>query len=285
LKYASYLQADITKPYQLPDADLCIHTAALSDDKATLKDLLVANENGTKNTLVAAQKCKMFIHISSSSVYLPSNKLLTEEMAGKQNNHQLSDYGLSKLKAEEILFKTTSHQTCFVLRPRALYGPGDKVILPRLLKLVKNEKLQCPGKLEINISMTHYDNLINAIECCMDSTQKGIHVYNVSDDKTYLFIDVIRKITKSLYDKSLPEIQIPVAVLKFMSWFKLNGITKLLVRGFTQDMVLDISKIKRELNYRPVTDLDKSLPELKTWVSSIGGNKVIKKGDKALAWK
>jgi nucleoside-diphosphate-sugar epimerase len=285
LEYAQYLQTDITKPYALPDADVCIHTAALSDDKGKPADLYIANVTGTKNTLEAAKNCKTFIHISSSSVYLPSDEIIPEEWAGKQNNRQLSPYGYSKLLTEQMLVETTTHNRCFVLRPRALYGACDKVILPRLLKLEKNHTIQKPGSLEVKVSMTHYNNLIHAIECCLNSEKKGINIYNVADENFYLLIDVLRKFTKTLYGTELKEKQVPILLLKTLALFKINGITPLLVRTFTKDMVLDISKIKNEMNYKPSIDLDSSLAEIKRWVESIGGIEILKTGDKLLAWK
>ena len=284
LKYAQYLQTDIRKEYDLPGANLCIHTAALSDDKAAREDLNIANINGTINTLKAASECPVFIHISSSSVYLPSDTPLKEEIAGYQNNNQLSPYGYSKLKAEEALIKTCKHPSCFVLRPRAHYGPGDKMILPRILKLVKKDIINRPGKMEVNVSMTHYDNIIHAIECCIASKKQGINIYNVADDQEYLFINVIRKLTEALYNNPLPEKQVPIALLKLMAVFKINGVTSLLVRSFTKDMALDVSKIKQELNYQPKRNFYEALPELKEWVDKAGGVERLKTGEKILAW-
>jgi 2-alkyl-3-oxoalkanoate reductase len=284
LDCAEYYQADITKPFILPEADICIHTAALSDDKAELSLLIPANVTGTENTLKAAESCKIFIHISSSSVYLPSDEPLSEDKAGNQNNKLLSPYGYSKLLAEEVILKKSDFRSCFILRPRALYGIGDKMILPRLLKLVKNNKMQCPGNMKVSISMTHYRNLANAVDCCINSTKKGIHVYNVSDDKVYTLIEVMRKLTREIYGISLSEKQIPVWVLKCMAIFKIGGITTLLIRSLTHNMVLDISSIKSELNYKPETEFDLSLKELGGWIKRIGGPSVIKTGDKKLAW-
>ena len=285
LSFAKYIKVDIREPFELPDADICIHTAALSDDKASLKNLEQANVIGTKNTVNATKSCKKFIHISSSSVYLPDEKPLKEEIAGHQNNKQLSLYGYSKLMAEKILIENIGNQTCFVLRPRAHYGPGDKVILPRLLKLVKNDTIYRPGKMEINVSLTNYNNVIHAIECCLESEKQGVHIYNIADNQSYVFVEVIRKLTEGLFGKPLPEKQIPILLLKIMASMKINGMTKLLVRSFSKDMVLDISKIKKELNYKPETNFYDSLPELTEWVKKIGGIEVIKTGDRHLAWE
>lgn len=284
LKYARYQIADLTSDYTLPPADVCIHAAGLSDDKATREQLYEPNVMGTKRTAEASAACKTFIHISSSSVYLPENVAITEQMAGKQNNKLLSSYGFSKLQAEEMLIRTTKHYACYILRPRAFYGAGDRVILPRILKLVKNKVFNRPGKMQISVSLTHYENMAHAIDLCIQSNQSGLHIYNVSDEKTYIFVDVIRKLIQALYEEEVQERQIGIWILKILAKFKIDGMTPLLVRSFTRDMVLDISKIQRELNFHAVTDFDSKLEELKAWVQSIGGAEALKSGNREFAW-
>ncbi len=283
-KYANYLNIDINNPFVFPQADVCIHTAALSDDKATYNELYKPNVIGTLNTLNAARNTRTFIHISSSSVYLPHPKALTEDMAGNQNNKLLSPYGKSKLEAEKILKKNAKHESCFILRPRAFYGVGDRVILPRILKLVKNNIFSRPGDMRINVSLTHYDNIAKAIDLCISSEKKGIHIYNVADAQPYVFVEVIRKIIKAVYKKPIKEKKIGLWILKLMSIFKIGGITPLLVRSFSQDMTLDISKIQKELNYEAVADFDSKLTELSDWITEIGGIEALKSGDKKYAW-
>jgi len=285
LKYAKYITLDITKPFELPDADVCIHAAALSDDKASPSELYAPNVTGTQNVATASKHCGKFIQISSSSVYLPQDKSIAEELAGNQNNRLLSPYGKSKLMAEDVLLKTTEHQACFILRPRAFYGAGDRVILPRILKLVKKNVFNRPGKMNLSVSLTHYANIASAVGLCIQSEKKGIHIYNLADDKVYILVDIIRKIISELYQKELPEHEIKIGFLKMLAFFKIGGITPLLVRSFTKDMVLDISKIKSELNYKPMVDFDSQLLEMGNWVRSIGGVENLKTGDKKLAWE
>ena len=285
LRLATYVPADITKPFTLPEADVCIHAAALSDDKASAKDLYTPNVIGTKNVVDAASGCKKFIFISSSSVYLPQPEPILEEIAGKQNNNQLSPYGKSKLLSEEALKETYSGEHCFILRPRAFYGPGDTQIIPRMLKLVKNGTLNKPGSLQIELSMTHYENMGKAVECCLASDKKGVNTYNVADEEVYQLITVMRKLTEALYGAPLKEKQIPIGLLKALAFFKIGGFTPLLVRALSQNMVLDISKIKQELGYSSQITLDESLAEIKKWVDQIGGPEILKTGDRKLIWQ
>src|SRR3954454_3443454 len=102
LSCSTYTLADISTSFSLPKADICIHTAALADDKARKADLYLTNVIGTENVAYAAKHCKTFIQVSTSSVYTSSNNLLTEEEAGEKSGEKLSPYGKSKLVAEEV---------------------------------------------------------------------------------------------------------------------------------------------------------------------------------------
>ena len=283
--YAEYIRADITHSFQLPEADVCIHTAAIADDKTKAAELYNTNVTGTENVVQAAKNCKTFIHVSSSSVYTNSNKPLTEEMAGERSNGKLSAYGKSKFFAEEKLKETYTNDSCFILRPRGIYGAGDKVLLPRLLKLVRNNKMLRTGGMNVQLSMTHFENFAVAVESCIHSDKKGINIYNVADDKTYLLYDVLKKLLNVLYGFDLPEKKIPLWMLKCMSALKIGDATPLFINTVSKNFMLDISKIKRELHYTPIMNFYESLPSMAEWVKNVGGIEVIKKADNSLAWQ
>ena len=285
LKYAEYKKFDITQSIDFPEVDIIIHTAAVSDDNASLSDLVNTNVAGTEKIINATKWCKKFIHVSSSSVYVPSNKLIDESMQGAQNGMKLSPYGKSKLMTEKVLTEKSNYESCFILRPRALYGVGDKKILPRLLKMEHNNTIKHPGKMSINVSMTEYSNMGHAIDLCIDSERKSINIYNVADENPYILIEAVRKFTKAIYGFELKEKEIPIWIPKIMSVFRIGGISPLLIRALTMDMALDISKIKTELGYSPQSNIDNSLKNISDWVTKIGGTEILKKADKYLAWE
>lgn len=284
LDFAEYLSIDITKPFDLPEADVCIHAAAYSDDKAKMKDLYPPNVQGTLHTIEAAKKCKTFIYISSSSVYLPIPEKIKEDISGLQNNSQLSAYGLSKLKGEEMIQKHFNGHRCFILRARAFYGPGDTQILPRLLKLHRNGRLNRVGEMKNLQSMTHFENMAHAIECCLESEKIGIETYNVADDVAYVSIELLRKIMHSFYGKDLEEKEIKISLLKALSFLKIGGFTPLLVKAMTQNTVLDISKIAHDIGYQPKRSFFESFDEIGQWVQSIGGVEIMKSPDGNKCW-
>jgi hypothetical protein len=96
--------------------------------------------------------------------------------------------------------------------------------------------------------------------------------------------DVVKKLLATVYSAQLAEKKVPLWVLQLMSTFGLGDATPLFVNTISKNLVLDISKIKQELNYSPTMNLDSSLNEINHWVSTIGGIGVLKKADPRLAW-
>ena len=100
-----------------------------------------------------------------------------------------------------------------------------------------------------------------------------------------MLYDVVKRLLTALYAADLAERKIPLWVLKCMSALKMGDATPLFINTISKNFVLNISKIKRELNYTPVKDLFSSLNEIVQWVNAIGGTEVLKKADPKLAWE
>lgn len=284
LQLATYQQADIKKQFKLPTADVIMHAAAISDDKAGWNDLHDTNVTGTQHVIDASAHIPNFIHISSSSVYLPSPTAKKENEQADGQMEDLSLYGRSKLMSEHVILSNRKHKHCTIFRPRTIYGIGDKVILSRMLKLISPTKLKKLGKMEVYTSMTHYSNLLHAIDLALEKETKPYSIYNVADNENYLLIDVFRAVAKELYGYNWQETQIPLAVLKVLSALKIGDITPLFLRTLTTSLTLDLSKIKRELGYQPKTNFQKELPKLIEWVEAIGGPDKLMAASRELPW-
>ena len=121
------------------DADAIIHVAGVisAPDAATFEH---GNVAGTLAMLAAATAggVKRFVHVSSLAAREP----------------KLSLYGASKARAEELV--ESSGLDWAIVRPPAVYGPGDKETL-ELFKMAKRGQIYLPpsGKL----SLIHVDDL------------------------------------------------------------------------------------------------------------------------------
>jgi len=140
-------------------AETLLHVAGLT--KALNRDgFFDANVTGSKLlfSAAAAANIKHVIHISSLAAREP----------------RLSHYGASKAGAEMLLTARKWPFTWTIVRPPAIYGPGDKEIL-KLLKATRLGILPAPGSTKNRFSMIHAKDLASAlVELCNGSNNNGI---------------------------------------------------------------------------------------------------------------
>lgn len=163
----------------LTGVDLVVHCAAAVGDPAPgsrAEALMHAvNVDGTRRLLRAAGG-RPVVWVSSASVYDPRSdrSLVTEDhpRAG-----QLNAYGRTKAAGEALALAGGA----VVLRPRAVYGPGDTQLLPRLLSRVRAGTLLLPGP-DVPLSLTAVENLADA---CLAAAGWPAGAYNVADARPY----------------------------------------------------------------------------------------------------
>ena len=131
-------------------ASTIIHLAS----KLTAKDreeFDAVNVDGTRNVAAAARAAKVgqFIFISS--------------LAAREAH--LSGYAASKNQAERELIELTKYDGSMpwvIMRPPAVYGPGDKATLP-LLQALTHKYALLPGRAEARFSLIYVEDLVDAI--------------------------------------------------------------------------------------------------------------------------
>ena len=68
----------------------------------------------------------------------------------------LSAYSATKAAAE-LEFAGTD---AVILRPHAVYGPGDRTLLPRVIAAVRGRTLTLPEGAKVDHTLTHVDNVV-----------------------------------------------------------------------------------------------------------------------------
>jgi len=92
----------------------------------------------------------------------------------------LSDYANSKSEGEQLLHGKPELPWT-IIRPSAVYGPGDKEMLP-LLKMIRRGLLVQTGPREQRLSLLHVDDLVDAIISWLPASQQCLHqTYSVDD--------------------------------------------------------------------------------------------------------
>jgi nucleoside-diphosphate-sugar epimerase len=141
-------------------ADVIVHCAG-SVRGTSLKQFNQTNSSGLIRLLDAAveQNVSRFVLMSSLAAREPS----------------LSAYAASKKAGEDALVSYLDTISCAVLRPPAVYGPGDREMLP-LLKMIKRGIVPILGNQQDRFSLIYVDDLADAVCCLLMS--KNIQKYD-----------------------------------------------------------------------------------------------------------
>ena len=153
-----------------------VHAAALSAPWGSRADFIAANVAGTANVLAAARAAgvRRLVHISSPAVLFDG-----------RDQHGLSDdapvpprltsqYARTKLQAETLVRAAgNAGLEVVTLRPKAIYGAGDRALVPRLLAAAHAGRLPQVGDGRNAVDVTHVDDVVQAIQCAL-VTESGV---------------------------------------------------------------------------------------------------------------
>ena len=109
----------------------------------------------------------------------PPRLLLLSSLAAREP--QLSWYASSKRSGEDLL-RGEADLDWVILRPPAVYGPGDKEMLPVFEAMSRGIALVA-GSSEARISLVHVDDLVEAIIACLHRETTMRQTYTPSDGK------------------------------------------------------------------------------------------------------
>lgn len=147
------------------DSDVAVHVAGAiaAPDRKTF---FAINEQGTQRVVAEASKAgvKRLIFISTLSATRP----------------ELTAYGGSKAAAEQAVKGASDIAERLIIRPPAVYGPGDKATLP-LVKSLTNSPVVIAGQAVSRFSLIYVDDLARII--CQAVTSEVTGTIEVDDGK------------------------------------------------------------------------------------------------------
>lgn len=264
--------------WQVPmsGCDAVIHLAArvhVMHDAAEnpLEAFLAVNLHGTVNLAVAAAKAgiKRFIYVSSIKVNgeFTDNRQFSEiDVPNPQD-----PYAISKWQAEQALRKIEKEtgMEVVILRPPLIYGAGVKANFASLLKLV-DKGLPLPlANINNKRSLIYLGNFVDAIIACAEHPNAAGKTYLVSDGEDVSMSRLVKKIAISLNRRSYL-FPFPIVLMRLLA--KLTGKTESLDR-LTQSLVIDDSKIRNELNWKPPFTMNQGLKVTADWYRKFSDNK------------
>lgn len=262
----------------LHGADKVIHAAALSAQMGPPGAFERANVLVTQHVVQACreQDVKRMVLISSPSVYFQF-KDQTNIRESDPLPSPINVYARTKREAERIV--QSSEVPHVILRPRALIGRGDTVILPRVIRAHREGKLRRMGTLQNLVDLTPVSNVVDAILLGLDANESALNrVYNICNGNPVqlwpLLDDVFKRLGFEPVAKSIP-IHIAKGIAQLLEWHAkyLNGhkepaLTVYGVGTLTKTFAMDISEARQRLGYEPRQTVEEAIQEFIDWHKS-----------------
>ena len=169
-----------------PALDVVVHAGAAVSDWARHDVAWATNVEGTR----AAG------NVSSGSVYDPFVPTVRGREGEAPVERYLNAYGATKAAAERVLVtdaRTPGRGPVVVLRPHAVYGPGDTTLLPRIEGAIRGRRLVLVGDGSALQSLTHVDTLVEAAlaAATVDLPHGQPLVVNVADAEPVVLGEVV----------------------------------------------------------------------------------------------
>ena len=255
---------------ELSGLDAIVHCAGLSSNWGPRRDFELNNVTATANLLARARRrgAPHVVYVSSSSVYFRFRDGLNVG-EGSALPAPVNHYAWSKAAAEQLV-RAVSDMPWTIIRPRGIYGAGEKALLPRLLRAAKRGPLPSFNGGRAVIDLTHVDDAVAAIARILDVREKASGaIYNVSGGEAVSIRDIItRSAALSGVEVRWRELSWPLALTAIRA---IEGFHKLFrpqvepvltaysagLLAFSQ--TLDLSAIRNDIGWTPTVDFDEGL--------------------------
>lgn len=140
-----------------------VHTASLAGYWGNYRDYYSTNVEGTINVIQACQDydIKRLVYTSSSSVaYNPDHNVEGIDESAPYPSHYLSHYSTTKSIAEKhVLGAFNRNLSAICLRPHMIWGPGDKYLLPEVIRRARKKILYQIGDGSNLMDLAYVDNV------------------------------------------------------------------------------------------------------------------------------
>ena len=256
-----------------PDAvcrnvDAVFHAAALSSPWGPEADFQRANVDMTRDLLAAAGQAGVgsFVFVSSPSVYArwADQTDLTEDTPWPAR--PLNPYARTKGEAERLVLAADAPGFRTVaIRPRAIIGPDDAVLLPRILRLVRRGRFPLFRDGRALVELTEVRDAARALRLAdVHREAAGGQAINITGGAPLPVRDLVLRLAQAL-EVEVRTVSIPLALGQALSvgadalCKALPGrpepvLTPYTLSTLAWSQTFDLGKARRLLGYEPAHD-------------------------------
>ncbi|WP_315971325.1 NAD-dependent epimerase/dehydratase family protein [Paenibacillus sp. N3.4] len=200
-----YISLDIRRKKEAMDAcsgqDVVFHCAARSASWGAYEDFYASNVTGTEHVIAGCMRhnVERLIHVSTPSVCFRygDRKNVTERYALPQR--QASHYAATKRLAEIAIAQAAlGRLRAVIIRPRAIFGPGDTSILPRIIEANTTTGVPMIDGGRALIDLTYIDNVVDALVLSQRAPDEVLgRTYHITNGEPMPFVQAAQRFLTS----------------------------------------------------------------------------------------
>jgi len=255
-------------------AEVIVHVAAAFRETGAPDSLYKSvNIDGTRIVLDEAVKAgaRKFVYCSTQGVHGH-----IENPPGDETSPiaPADYYQQSKYEGELEVREHAKGQIEFtIIRPTAIYGPGDPERFVMIFKRAMKGFFPMFGSGQTFYHPLYIDNLVDALILAMDPGKGAGEAYIIGDEEYFSIDDLVRRVGKAIdVEVSVPRFPIwPLIIAghvceKICKPFGINPpIFPRRVDWFRQVRAFRIDKAKKDLGYQPRVGIDEGLRRTGEW--------------------
>lgn len=258
-------------------ADAIVHCAALASPWGSYQAFKSSNIDATRQVVDACKTNQIgkLVHISSPSVYFQ----FADRLRIREDDRLpigVNEYARSKQVGEQIVLAATMPHSV-ILRPRAIFGPWDNALLPRLVRMIRFGRVPLLRGGRALLDLTYVDNMVDAIDLALALPANpvgSLPVFNISNGEPIEVKDLFARIAVE-FDLALNPVPRNYAVADFIA--RALEIGALLAPGweppFTRyslgaisfSQTLDLTRAREFLGYKPRITLAQGITRTAEW--------------------
>ena len=262
----------------LGGADVVVHCAAKVGDWGPVEEYRAVNVEALRGLLEACKGKKLdrFVQMSSLGVYAGRHHYGTDESEPLPERH-MDGYTQTKVEAEKLAmeYHRAHGIPVVVLRPGFVYGPRDRTVLTRLIKLLRAGEVRYLGSGEAALNTIYVGNLVDAVLLAVEKPQAIGQIFNLTDGERVSKRRFIEAIAEGMGIEK-PSRSVPLWLARILAWAmerkarrtgaaEAPRLTQARIKFLGLNLDFSIEKAKRELGYKPRVSFDKGMKETMAW--------------------
>ena len=265
-------------PAAVKDVDIVVHAGAHIGDWGPAEKYRAINVVGLEHLLTAVEnegQLKRWIQVSSLGVYPARHHYGTDETVPPDFSG-LDGYTKTKAEAEVVLKRHIEEYDfpAVIVRPGFIYGPGDRYVIPRLLKRFESGLVKFIGDGQKKLNNVYVGNLVDAIFLAIDSHEALGETFNIRDERLVTREEYLMTVAEYLGKPRPGKVPLWFAQLAcpfIEGWAKLRGakesplLTGATLKFMAINLDYSIEKAKKVLGYQPKVDFKQGMIEALDW--------------------